>query len=131
MVSPHIDNPPDHPRINRGAIKVTDGSRVSLQCSLSTTGNPPIIWLWYCNDVVVTENFSHRGKTTEMFFFATMADNSKECYCRAQGSLSISGILYDKNSSTSVITVSGLFFYNYFVLAFEINVHFWVHSSET
>ncbi|XP_078327287.1 uncharacterized protein LOC111123183 isoform X1 [Crassostrea virginica] len=101
-------NPPDHPEINNVAIRTSVGSRIHLQCSLSSAGNPPITWFWYCNDVIVTKEVSNRGKTTVLSFVADSADHRKECYCQARGSQSVSGILYDKNSSISFISISGI-----------------------
>lgn len=103
----YVDNPSDYPRISRSTVNVVPGSPIVLQCSLSTTGNPPITWSWYCNDVIVAKGFRHRGKTTELSFVADHADDKEECYCRARGSQFISGILYDSKSSKSFIRISG------------------------
>uniref|UniRef100_K1R4A6 Basement membrane-specific heparan sulfate proteoglycan core protein n=1 Tax=Magallana gigas TaxID=29159 RepID=K1R4A6_MAGGI len=98
--------PTDYPQISRTATSVSVGSPVVLRCSLSSAGNPPVTWSWFCNDVMVNKGVNQMGKSTELSFLAEQNDDKKGCYCRAKNSLSVTG-RYDEKSSDSYIRIIG------------------------
>lgn len=98
--------PSDYPQISRTATSVSVGSPVVLRCSLSSAGNPPVTWSWFCNDVMVNKGVNQMGKSTELSFLAEQNDDKKGCYCRAKNSLSVTG-RYDEKSSDSYIRIIG------------------------
>lgn len=57
---------------------VSVGSPVVLRCSLSSAGNPPVTWSWFCNDVMVNKGVNQMGKSTELSFLAEQDDNKKD-----------------------------------------------------
>lgn len=87
---------------------VSVGSPVVLRCSLSSAGNPPVTWSWFCNDVMVNKGVNQMGKSTELSFLAEQNDDKKGCYCRAKNSLSVTG-RYDEKSSDSYIRIIGVY----------------------
>lgn len=98
--------PTDYPQISRNVISVSVGSPVVLRCSLSSAGNPPVTWSWFCNDVMVNKGVNQMGKSTELSFLAEQEDDKKRCHCRAKNSVSVAR-QYDEKSSDSYIRITG------------------------
>ncbi|XP_062582059.1 uncharacterized protein LOC134243846 [Saccostrea cucullata] len=71
-----------------------------FRCYLSTMGDPPITWTWYCGkEVMKNVTFSSSRLYTYMNFTATWKHDRKLCYCRAKSSSSI--LFYDETSRYS------------------------------
>lgn len=79
-----------------------------LRCSLSSAGNPPVTWSWFCNDVMVNKGVNQMGKSTELSFLAEQEDDKKRCHCRAKNSVSVAR-QYDEKSSDSYIRITGVY----------------------
>lgn len=97
--------PTGFPQISRSTISVRVGSPVVLRCTLSSAGNPPITWSWFCNDVMVNKGVIKMGLSTELSFLAEKEDDKKRCYCKAKNSLYVTGV-YDEKSSNSYIMIA-------------------------
>ncbi|XP_061184407.1 uncharacterized protein LOC133192412 [Saccostrea echinata] len=97
--------PSDYPQISTRTINVNEGSPVILRCSLSSAGNPPVTWSWYCNDVMMREGVRNRDTSTELSFIAKLTDDKAFCYCRGKSSHTLIKRSYDQKSSSCYIKI--------------------------
>jgi hypothetical protein len=82
---------------------VDDGQSITLRCTLSTLGNPPITWSWVCGDYTLTTRLTNTGTQSVLTLTANKWYNQRTCHCRAKSGRS--SLMYDKTSETQNVTV--------------------------
>lgn len=96
--------PPTDPLLTAlTSTKVDEDKSVSLQCSLTTLGNPPIKWSWMCGDVDLTLNATNTTTRSTLTFTAKKEYNQKTCQCRATSPRA--SLTYNRPSNNTLITV--------------------------
>lgn len=100
----YLDKPPTDPRLTAlSSLSVDEGDAVTLQCNLSTLGNPPIVWSWLCGDDDLTLNATENTIRSTLTFTANRRYNQEACRCRATSPrMSLS---YNRTSQNKTITV--------------------------
>ncbi|XP_062582023.1 uncharacterized protein LOC134243808 [Saccostrea cucullata] len=82
---------------NRYTRHIYEGDLMKFECYLSSLGDPPITWTWYCGEEVMKNvTFSSNYLHTYMNFTATRKHDKKPCYCRAKSPSTI--LFYDETS---------------------------------
>ncbi|XP_055999868.1 neural cell adhesion molecule 1-like [Ostrea edulis] len=107
LILPHCVgtySPPAAPQLTTvGSTSVDEGQSIILRCTLSTLGNPPIMWSWQCGYDTLTTGVTNTGTQSELTLTANRKYNQRTCQCRATSpSLSLS---YNRASGTQTITV--------------------------
>lgn len=87
---------------NKSILPVDEGNMVTLQCSVDTSGNPPIKWSWMCGDDNLTDTASNTLTLSTLTFAANRTYDKKKCNCRAT---SPRPSLYNVSSQPIVINV--------------------------
>lgn len=98
------DAPLDFPvLINISNTLVDEGTAVTLRCHVTSGGNPPLFWSWYCGDMPMERGLSDGGNWSEVTFIATKMYHQRACYCRLNSTSE--KIKYDKRSQKKFITL--------------------------
>ncbi|XP_056001713.1 vascular cell adhesion protein 1-like [Ostrea edulis] len=96
--------PPAVPQLTAvGSTSVNEGQSITLRCTLSTLGNPPITWSWMCGDDTLTTGVTNTGTRSELTLTANRKYNQRTCQCRATSPRS--SLSYNRTSATQTITV--------------------------
>ncbi|XP_062615326.1 B-cell receptor CD22-like [Saccostrea cucullata] len=96
-------SPDGLPEIDKSVYFVDENTPVKLSCSLRSAGNPPVSWLWYCDNKLQTRGIKHSGSRSALTIIAQRKDHNSACYCRARSESQWGN--YDKNSSKAIITI--------------------------
>lgn len=88
---------------NKSILPVDEGHMVTLQCSLGTSGNPPIIWGWMCDDNNLTDNATNTLLESTLTFKANRTYDQKKCKCWATSPRP--SLSYNVSSNPIVINV--------------------------
>lgn len=97
------DFPDERPRIDNTLITVDQNTPVTIRCYLSTRGNPPVAWLWYCDDKLQSKGVRSTGAMSTLMVIAKLKDHNAACHCRAKSDSQWGS--YDKNSSKAIINI--------------------------
>ncbi|XP_056001680.1 hemicentin-1-like [Ostrea edulis] len=96
--------PPAAPQLTSdGSTSVDEGQSITLRCTLSTLGNPPITWSWVCEDDTLTTGVTNTGTQSVLTLTANRKYNQRTCQCSATSPRP--SLLYDRASGTQTITV--------------------------
>ncbi|XP_056001692.1 hemicentin-2-like [Ostrea edulis] len=96
--------PPAAPQLTAdGSTSVDEGQFITLRCTLSTLGNPPITWSWVCGDDTLTTGVTNSGTQSVLTLTANRRYNQRTCQCRATSPRS--SLSYNRTSGTQTITV--------------------------
>lgn len=96
--------PSRHPELkNQSTLPVDEGHMVTLQCSLDTSGNPPIKWSWMCGDDNLTDTANNTLLLSTLTFTANRTYDKKKCNCRATSPRP--SLVYNVSSNPIVINV--------------------------
>lgn len=98
-----LDFPDSSPQIDTTVISVDQNTPVTMRCSLSTRGNPPVAWLWYCDDKLQSKGVRNAGAMSTLTVIAKLKDHNTACHCRAKSDSQWGN--YDKNSSKAIIDI--------------------------
>lgn len=98
--------PDERPRIDNTLITVDQNTPVTIRCYLSTRGNPPVAWLWYCDDKLQSKGVGSTGTLSTLMVIAKLKDHNAACHCRAKSDSQWGS--YDKNSSKAIINIKNL-----------------------
>lgn len=93
---------------NNSILPVDEGHSITLQCSLDTSGNPPIMWSWMCDDKNLTDNAMNTLLVSTLNFTANRTYDQKKCKCWATSPRP--SLLYNVSSNPIVIHVFCKFF---------------------
>lgn len=80
---------------------------ITLQCSISTSGNPPIKWSWICGTHNLTTDVNSMETNSTLTFQADRRYNQKTCHCLATSSK----LPYKRPSKKANITVFCMFIF--------------------
>ncbi|XP_056009614.1 hemicentin-1-like [Ostrea edulis] len=86
-----------------GSTSLDEGWFITLRCTLSTLGNPPITWNWVCGDGTLTTEVTNTGTQSVLTLTANRKYNQRTCQCRATSRRS--SLSYNRTSGTENITV--------------------------
>lgn len=89
--------------INISNTHVDEDTPVTLRCHVTSGGNPPLFWSWYCGDMPMERGLSDGGNWSEVTFIATKMYHQRACYCRLNSTSE--KIKYDKRSQKKFITL--------------------------
>lgn len=98
--------PDNSPEIDWTVISVEQNTPVTMRCSLSTRGNPPVAWLWYCDNKLQSKGVRSTGTMSTLTVIAKRKDHNAACHCRAKSDSQWGS--YDKNSSKAIIDIKNL-----------------------
>ncbi|XP_065933528.1 uncharacterized protein [Magallana gigas] len=89
--------------INISNTHVDEDTPVTLRCHVTSGGNPPLFWSWYCGDMPMERGLSDGGNWSEVTFIATKMYHQRTCYCRLNSTSE--KIKYDKRSQKILIFI--------------------------
>lgn len=74
---------------------------MKFACYLSSLGDPPIIWSWFCGDEQILSVITNSNTTTYLTFPLLWKYHQKACYCRATSPST--SLVYKETSSNRYI----------------------------
>ncbi|XP_056009270.1 kin of IRRE-like protein 1 [Ostrea edulis] len=96
--------PPAAPQLTAdGSTSVDEGQSITLRCTLSTLGNPPIMLSWVCGDDTLTTGVTNTGTQSVLTLTVNRKYNQRTCQCRATSPRP--SLSYDRTSTTQTVTV--------------------------
>lgn len=60
-----------------------EGDTMKLYCYLSSLGDPPVVWSWFCGDEQMMSGITYSTTNTYLTFPLSLKYHQKSCYCRA------------------------------------------------
>lgn len=96
--------PSSGPYISSYSVNGYEGETVQFQCSLSSLGDPPVRWSWFCGQEQMTSRITYSTTYTYLTFKLSMKYHLRSCYCRATSPSSI--LIYNRSSSQRLVYVN-------------------------
>lgn len=78
-----------------------EGDTMKFACYLSSLGDPPIIWSWFCGDEQILSDITNSTTTTYLTFALLLKYHQRACYCRATSPST--SLVYNEISSNRYI----------------------------
>lgn len=78
-----------------------EGDTMKFVCYLSSLGDPPIIWSWFCGDEQILSDITNSNTTTYLTFPLLRKYHQRSCYCRATSPST--SLVYKETSSNRYI----------------------------
>lgn len=96
--------PSSDPYFSPYSINGYEGETVQFQCHLSTLGDPPVKWSWFCGKEQMTYRITYSTTNTYLTFKLSMKYHMKYCFCRATSPSYT--LVYNQSSSHRLINVN-------------------------
>ena len=99
-----LDVPLDFPELhNKTPVQVEENWPVTLRCDVTSDSNPPLVWSWYCGEVLMESGVIYGGTWSELTFLASRTFHQRACYCQLQSESD--KVFYNRTSQNLFIVV--------------------------
>ena len=96
--------PLDFPELhNKTPVQGEENWPVTLRCDVTSDSNPPLVWSWYCGEVLMESGVIYGGTWSELTFLASRTFHQRACYCQLQSESD--KVFYNKTSQNLFIVV--------------------------
>lgn len=83
------------------SISGYEGDTMKFVCYLSSLGDPPIIWSWFCGEEQILSDITNSTTNTFLTFPLLLKYHQRACYCRATSPSTL--LVYNETSSNRYI----------------------------